>query len=301
MCLNKLIDKFWDFIAEQDRQRIANTKYPEGVKAYKDIPYLDDGDEYHLLDVYVPEDKVGQKIPTMLDIHGGGWYYGKKEINQEFNYIMALKGFQIISGNYRLARAYTLKDIVQDVFAQLKWIEDNAEKYNFDLDNLVICGDSAGGWLAAMTVAIIKNKHLQEVYGVSSTLNFKAVSLICAVVNPTRYNWPILSAYLKPLYGKGYTKCGFYKESNFLKYIPEDMPPIFMNTAKGDIFKSGNIALYKTLKKKNFEDMVYMYYPEKMEGEHKIEHVYNILNPYYDVSKETNDRMAEFFLENLNK
>ena len=183
MCLNKLIDKFWAFIAEQDRQRIANTKYPEGVKAYKDIPYLDDGDEYHLLDVYVPEDKVGQKIPTMLDIHGGGWYYGKKEINQEFNYIMALKGFQIISGNYRLARAYTLKDIVQDVFAQLKWIEDNAEKYNFDLDNLVICGDSAGGWLAAMTVAIIKNKHLQEVYGVSSTLNFKAVS--CWVYNST--------------------------------------------------------------------------------------------------------------------
>ena len=31
--------------------------------------------QHHLLDVYVPEDKVGQKIPTMLDIHGGGWFH----------------------------------------------------------------------------------------------------------------------------------------------------------------------------------------------------------------------------------
>ena len=135
MCLNKLIDKFWAFIAEQDKARIARTVYPKGINAFKDIPYIEDGDEYHLLDVYKPEDKLNDKLPTIFDIHGGGWYYGKKEINQEFNFIMATKGFQVISGNYRLARQYNLRDIIQDVFAQLKWIEENADKYNFDLDN----------------------------------------------------------------------------------------------------------------------------------------------------------------------
>ncbi len=71
----------WEKTRLVDARRMKREKYPEGIKEYRDIPYLDDGDMYHLLDIYMPAD-AGTSLPVMIDIHGGGWMYGTKEINR---------------------------------------------------------------------------------------------------------------------------------------------------------------------------------------------------------------------------
>lgn len=45
----------------------------------KDIPYISDGNKYHLLDIYYPEN-AAEKLPVIIDIHGGGLMYAEKRL-----------------------------------------------------------------------------------------------------------------------------------------------------------------------------------------------------------------------------
>ncbi|MBQ8074799.1 MAG: hypothetical protein IJ237_02335, partial [Oscillospiraceae bacterium] len=44
----------------------------EDVGYLKDIPYIDDGDEDHLLDLFGVSEN-GEKKPTIIEVHGGGF------------------------------------------------------------------------------------------------------------------------------------------------------------------------------------------------------------------------------------
>lgn len=107
------------------------------------------------LDIYAPEHaKPGNKLPVLVFIHGGGYYYGSKwHYDPEFlvtknviavivNYRMGVFGFLCINGISNLG----LKDQV----AALKWIQRNIAAFGGDPDNVTISGQSAGASAAAM-------------------------------------------------------------------------------------------------------------------------------------------------------
>lgn len=97
-----------------DTPRSALWHTPEGIDTFADIAYLPDGGydkaagqcRGHLLDVYLPHDAVlrgGKTLPVYVDIHGGGFTYGYKELNRNFNVHLADRGFAVFSLNYRPA------------------------------------------------------------------------------------------------------------------------------------------------------------------------------------------------------
>ncbi len=106
----------WKGIEIGDNANYSKKEYPTDSVEYKDIPYIADGNSYHLLDVYVPRefDRDGKKHPVIIDIHGGGWYYGTKELNRFFCLHLARKGFIVFNMSYRLAPKATWIDQVQD-------------------------------------------------------------------------------------------------------------------------------------------------------------------------------------------
>ena len=71
----------WKKVKKSDTKNIASQTEPEGIKRICNIPYIDDGNPLHLLDVFYPEN-TSEKLPVIIDIHGGGWMYGTKEINK---------------------------------------------------------------------------------------------------------------------------------------------------------------------------------------------------------------------------
>ncbi|MEG2273943.1 MAG: hypothetical protein RSC44_01280, partial [Clostridia bacterium] len=76
---SKLVGFFWNkIVATNDKKRMAKQQKPSGVDEICDIAYNEDCNKHHLLDIYR---KAGdtKKLPTIIDIHGGGWYYGDKE------------------------------------------------------------------------------------------------------------------------------------------------------------------------------------------------------------------------------
>ena len=75
--LKPILNKNWENTAKNDAKRIASQTEPEGLVKILDIPYIDDGEKAHLLDIYYPE-VTTEKLPIIIDIHGGGWMYGYK-------------------------------------------------------------------------------------------------------------------------------------------------------------------------------------------------------------------------------
>ena len=61
-----------------DAKRDAGLTTPDDIQRFDNISYGEDL-VWNLLDVYRPKKQDG-KLPVIVNIHGGGWVYGDKEI-----------------------------------------------------------------------------------------------------------------------------------------------------------------------------------------------------------------------------
>lgn len=117
-------------------------------EVHRDLFYTEAKDKLQSLDVYSPA--TGEKHPVIVWIHGGGWKQGDKAGLQKKPQAMTDKGFVLVSVNYRLTPAVTLKDMMGDVAKSIRWVRDHAAEHRGDPDRLVIIGHSAGAHLAAL-------------------------------------------------------------------------------------------------------------------------------------------------------
>lgn len=65
-----------------DARRDAGLTTPDDIIRFDNISYGTHGAD-NLLDIYVPKGTTALQ-PTIVNIHGGGWIYGNKEIYQHF-------------------------------------------------------------------------------------------------------------------------------------------------------------------------------------------------------------------------
>lgn len=75
-------------------------------------------------------------LPVIVDVHGGGWVYGNKELNEYYCMELAKLGFVVCDINYRLCPVTDLKGQVQDVTAALQWIFDHIHQYGGDSEQI---------------------------------------------------------------------------------------------------------------------------------------------------------------------
>ena len=71
--------------------RDAGLTTPENIVRYDDIAYGPDPRQQSL-DVYIPKDCEGKRLPVIVSVHGGGWVYGDKERYQY--YCMSLEDWR---------------------------------------------------------------------------------------------------------------------------------------------------------------------------------------------------------------
>lgn len=97
----------------------------------------------------VPEQAVGRR-PAVLHIHGGGYVLGVPEQNDTANRATALGlGCIVVSVDYRLAPETTWPGALEDCYAALCWMHDNAAAIGIDPARIAVAGESAGGGHAA--------------------------------------------------------------------------------------------------------------------------------------------------------
>jgi acetyl esterase/lipase len=123
-------------------ERISNLAYGEALPG--------DKGRRNLLDVLRPAGG-GERLPTLLQIHGGGWIIGEKEQQglPLMNHLAA-RGWVCVALNYRLSPKATFPDHIVDVKRALAWIRAHGPEYGADPNFVCVTGGSAGGHLAAL-------------------------------------------------------------------------------------------------------------------------------------------------------
>jgi acetyl esterase/lipase len=119
-------------------------------KLTADIPYVANGHERHVLDVYRPEGSEGKSLPVMFWIHGGGWRAGDKSDVALKPKVLTERGFVFVSTNYRLLPEVTMDELMGDAVRSLGWVHKNIAKYGGDPTRIFVGGHSAGAQMAAL-------------------------------------------------------------------------------------------------------------------------------------------------------
>ncbi|WP_405059290.1 alpha/beta hydrolase [Kribbella sp. NBC_01505] len=124
------------------------------VTAHNDIVYSAptvNGQQTELkLDLQVPE-TAGQK-PLVIYIPGGGFVLSQKTANLDQRTYVAEQGYVVASIEYRtIGQGATYKTGPADVKSAVRYLRAHADEYGIDAGEVAVWGQSAGGYLAAMT------------------------------------------------------------------------------------------------------------------------------------------------------
>lgn len=290
----KIMQMVWRFVYEGDTKK-HEKQTPPVVEEVKDIPYLDDGNRYHLLDIYYPENTT-EKLPVIIDIHGGGWMYADKNLNEYYCKSLADRGFVVFNISYRLVPDVTVNEQIQDCALALKWISENMAEYPCDTENVMLTGDSAGGQLAAYSAVLLQSPELREIFGtVEADLNITALLLTSPVANMKD---GALSVYTKALWGKDYKDKPTYEYMNLDEIVDyAQLPPTYLITSSGDsMAHSQTLHTAEILESKGVEVVLKDY--EKFNGK-SLPHVFSILEPFDEIGTQTIDDAMAFYREKI--
>jgi acetyl esterase/lipase len=125
-----------------------------------DIPYVDNGHERQVLDIYSPVQATDETLPVMFWIHGGGWQIGDKKDVALKPKVLTDRGFVFVSTNYRLLPDVTMDVLIRDIAASLGWVHKNIAQHGGDPRRIFIGGHSAGAQLAALICT--DDRYLRE-------------------------------------------------------------------------------------------------------------------------------------------
>ncbi len=92
----------------------------------------------------------GDKCPLNVFVHGGYWQRNTKETFAFVSQGPCSKGVDVAIVGYTLAPEASLSQIVDEIWQALAFLTENANRFGFDPEAIVISGWSAGGHLAAL-------------------------------------------------------------------------------------------------------------------------------------------------------
>ncbi|NEU26712.1 alpha/beta hydrolase [Paenibacillus polymyxa] len=112
-----------------------------------------------LVKIYEPAQRTDVKLPAMLWIHGGGYVMGHPDMDDALceRFVQAANCV-VVSVDYRLAPEHPYPAAIDDCYAALTWMTDEAELLGIDLDRVAIAGASGGGGLTAALALMARDK-----------------------------------------------------------------------------------------------------------------------------------------------
>lgn len=277
--------------AAKDAKRDAGLTIPEDVTRYTNLRYGEYAD--NLLDIYCPKG-TDKPLPTIVSVHGGGWFYGSKELYSHYCMGLARRGFTVVNFNYRLAPDNQYPAAVQDCCAVMRWVQQQADNFFIDHNNVFMLGDSAGGQLCHQVLTMLTSPRYAALFDFGPPEGFRvnACALNCGcyflpfnrLLSPKRCG-AIFRAYIPEDY------VPLLKQLKAQKYATKDFPPAFVMSAANDYLRFMAKPMYRLLRRKGVEAQLHIYGTKEQT---EIGHVFHV-NCKLPLAAKCNDDECAFF------
>ncbi len=186
------------------------------------------------LDAYLHE-SIGKK-PAVILIHGGGWKSGNKEMMKPLAMAVANKGFNCFAVEYRLSSEARYPAAVEDVLNAIRFLKENADRFNIDPKKIVVLGTSSGGQMASL----IGTKYAGQIAAVIN------IDGILAFNHPDSEEGSAAAAWLG---GTLAEKPEIWTEASPLSHVIEKSAPTLFIASQHKRFQAGRQDMIKMLDK----------------------------------------------------
>lgn len=113
--------------------------------------------------IYKPTDMNQHSGICIYWIHGGGNVVGTpREDDIAALFVDALK-CTMVSVDYKVAPEHQHPEAMEDCYAGLVWTAQHAEELGIDKSKIAVCGESAGGGMAARTVLLNRERKAVDI------------------------------------------------------------------------------------------------------------------------------------------
>ena len=136
----------------------ANEAFP-AYRSELNIVYARVGDRELKLNAFLPT-KTNTPVPAIVEIHGGWWFGGEaaKQVQGVGGRQWFMRdGLAIFSIQYRLGEAGGFPQNIRDCRNAIRFIRQNAKRFNIDPNRIDVTGGSAGGHLSLMVAMVPEN------------------------------------------------------------------------------------------------------------------------------------------------
>lgn len=127
---------------------VTDKRLPQDVIVEPDVTFDTTGGISLKADLALPARGRGP-FPAVLCIHGGGFVGGSRK-DLAITYELAQRGYVAVAIDYRLAPRHAFPAQLHDAQAAVRWLRNNAGRFNVDPDRIGALGYSAGGTLASL-------------------------------------------------------------------------------------------------------------------------------------------------------
>ena len=240
-------------------------------------------DVYNILNIKIPVN--GQKIkaryyrginnnnknllPLTIFFHGGGWVIGDLETHDVVCRQLANQGnFDVISIDYRMGPEYKFPTAIKDSIDSINWLVNNSLNLPIDTNKIAVCGDSAGGNIAA--VCCINSKINSGPKISFQALIYPSTHLGSDYPSKNKYDGFILSKLLMKWFEEKYINKNDLKDWRAAPMLYKDLkglPPSLIIVAGCDPLKDEGIKYGKKLIKagnnveiKEFEGQIHGFF-----------------------------------------
>ena len=196
-------------------------------------------------------------LPTILFYHGGGMVIGSLDgYDTLCRQLCHQTKCLVISVDYRLAPEHKFPSAAEDAFMSYQWVVEHIASFGGDPQKVILCGDSAGGTLAAVTALLARDRS--AIKPILQILLYPAVASYADSDSHYRY-------------GQGYflerdTVLWFHEsyirsdnDRQDFRYAPliakslKDLPPTYVVVAGFDTLRDEGVAYAKRLREEGVE------------------------------------------------
>jgi len=108
--------------------------------------------------LFVVGNSPGASKPAILHIHGGGFVLMSGAITRDEIELVKKLDCVVVSVDYRLAPETRFPGSLEDNYAGLRWMNENAKQLGIDPARIAVKGESAGGGHAAMLTLVARDR-----------------------------------------------------------------------------------------------------------------------------------------------